>query len=51
MKPFISTITFLLLLTGVSAQVQISGKVSERSHLPLPGANIFIQVPGPVHGD
>lgn len=43
MKIIFSTIIFLLLLTSVSAQVQISGKVSDRNHLTLPGANIFIQ--------
>jgi outer membrane cobalamin receptor len=43
MKAIIYTLTFLLFLSELSAQVLISGKVLDQKHIPLPGANVFLQ--------
>ncbi|MEK7719057.1 MAG: carboxypeptidase-like regulatory domain-containing protein [Bacteroidota bacterium] len=43
MKVVICTLTFLLLLANLSAQLVISGKVSDQKQMPLTGANVFLQ--------
>ncbi|MCX6240045.1 MAG: TonB-dependent receptor [Bacteroidia bacterium] len=43
MKTYIVILTFLFLLSGVSAQVRLSGKVTDQKQMPLGGANIFLQ--------
>ncbi len=43
MKSVICTLTFLLLLANLSAQVVISGRVSDQKQMPLTGANVFLQ--------
>jgi len=43
MKSVICTITFLLLIFDLSAQVVLSGKVTDQRLMPLPRANIFLQ--------
>lgn len=43
MKAVIYTLTFLLLVSELSAQVVISGKVLDQKQMPLPGANVFFQ--------
>jgi len=43
MRTLIVILTFLFLLSGASAQVRISGKVTDQKQLPLVGANVFLQ--------
>ncbi|MFY9152686.1 MAG: TonB-dependent receptor [Prolixibacteraceae bacterium] len=43
MKSLFLFLSFLFLISGVFAQVQLSGKVTDKKHLPLSGANVFIQ--------
>jgi len=43
MKTLIVILTFQFLLSGVSAQVRIWGKVTDQKQLPLRGANVFFQ--------
>ena len=43
MKSLILLFSFQLLLSGVFAQVQLSGKVTDQRKMPLSGANVFFQ--------
>lgn len=43
MKTLIVILTFLITVSGVSAQVRISGKVTDQKQVPLGGANVFLQ--------
>ena len=43
MRPLFILAFFLILQTGVFAQILISGKVTDPKKLPLSGANIFLQ--------
>jgi len=43
MKTLIVILTFLIAVSGVSAQVRITGKVTDQKQMPLGGANIFLQ--------
>jgi len=42
-KLLIAILTFLFSIARVSAQVSISGKVTDQQQMPLAGANIFLQ--------
>jgi vitamin B12 transporter len=43
MRLSILTLAFLFSMTAVSAQVVLSGKVTDQKQMPLPGANIYLQ--------
>ena len=43
MKSVICILTVLLKLSDLSAQIVLSGRVTDQKQMPLPGANIFLQ--------
>jgi hypothetical protein len=43
MKFLLLIFSFQLLFSGVFAQVQLSGRVTDQKNVPLPGANVYFK--------